>query len=342
MAVVRSVNAGAGAVEEGMDAVAEEQIPVMGEQIAVPPKPVHKKRHRKYRDSVSGLLMSLPPLVGFFFFGLIPQIISLWLSFQEAHSFDFSAAEFVGFANYAKIFSDKEFYLALGNTLFYMIPTFVCIGLGLLIAVLISNKGLRGKKFFRSVFFIPYVCSVVATTVMWYWFFETDYGILNGILTSLFGENAKVGWLTSEWPFRFAMMFMLIWSGCGYNIILYQSAIASVDQSLYESAEIDGATGWQKFTKITWPMVMPTTFFMFIMGVIHGLQAFTVQQVWGEQVSLGREPALTAVYYIYLKAWTQPSVYGMGYASAASWIVAVLIGIVTLINFKLKNRRNQY
>ena len=311
--------------------------------VAVPQKPKREKKRKKYRDTVSGLLMALPPLIGFLIFGLIPQIISLWLSLQEAHSFDFTASKFVGFSNFARILSDRLFYLALGNTIFYMIPTFVCIGLGLLIAVLISNKGLRGKKFFRSVFFIPYVCSVVATTIMWYWFFEGDYGILNGILTSTIGESAKVGWLSKEWPFRCAMLFMMIWSGCGYNIILYQSAIASVDQSLYEAADIDGATSWQKFANVTWPSVMPTTFFMFIMGVINGLQAFTTQQLWGEQVkdSLGREPALTVVYYIYRKAWNEPSTYGMGYASAASWIVAVLIGAVTVLNFKLKNRRNK-
>ncbi len=306
-----------------------------------PPRRNKEKKRKKYRDGVSGLLMALPPVIGFAIFGLIPQVVSLWLSFQEAHSFDFAQSVFVGFRNFGEILSDKSFYLAIGYTVFYMIPTFVCIALGLAIAVLISNKGLRGKKFFRSVFFVPYVCSVVATTVMWYWIFEEDYGILNGILVSSFGEGARVGWLSTETPFRMAMLFMLIWSGCGYNIILYQSAIASVDNTLYEAADIDGATSAQKFFHITWPSIMPTTFFMFIMGVINGLQAFTTQQVWGDQVG-GQGPnqsALTAVYYIYRKAWVEPTTYGMGYASAASWILALLIGLVTVINFRVKKRR---
>lgn len=318
-------------------------LPSDGENtVAIPPKRKKEKKRKKYRDGVSGLLMALPPVIGFAIFGLIPQIVSLWLSFQEAHSFDFSQATFVGFQNFGAILSDASFYLAIGNTVFYMIPTFACILLGLAIAVLISNKGLRGKKFFRSVFFIPYVCSVVATTVMWYWFFEEDYGILNGILVSVFGEDARVGWLSTEAPFRMAMLFMLIWSGCGYNVILYQSAIASVDSTLYEAADIDGATSMQKFINITWPSIMPTTFFMFIMGVIGGLQAFTTQQVWGDQVG-GQGPnqsALTAVYYIYRKAWVEPTTYGMGYASAASWILALLIGLVTVINFQVKKRRS--
>ena len=309
----------------------------------LPQKANGEKKRKKYRDGVSGLLMALPPVIGFALFGLIPQIVSLWLSFQEVRSFNFSAAKFIGFKNFTDILSDKLFYLAIGNTVFYMIPTFLCIGLGLLIAVLISNKGLKGKKFFRSVFFIPYVCSVVATTVMWYWFFEKDYGILNGILVSIIGESARVGWLSSEAPFRLTMIFMLVWSGCGYNIILYQSAIAAVDATLYEAAEIDGANGWEKFLHITWPSIMPTTFFMFIMGVIHGLQAFTTQQVWGEQLG-GQGPnhsALTGVYYIWRRAWVTTSTYGMGYASAASWLLAILIGLVTVFNFKMKGRKNK-
>lgn len=308
----------------------------------IPPRKVTEKKHKKYRDGVSGFLMAIPPVIGFFIFAFIPQIVSLWLSFQEAHSFDFSMTTFVGLRNFRDVLTSGEFWLSIGNTVFYMIPRLLCIALGLAIAVLLSHKGVRGKKFFRSVYFIPYVCSVVATTVMWYWIFEEDYGILNGILASSFGADARVGWLSTEWPFRCVLVFMMTWSGCGYNIILYQSAIAAVDASLYEAADMDGANPWQKFIHITWPAIMPTTFFMFIMGMINGLQAFTTQQVWGDQVG-GQGPnqsALTAVYFIYRKAWVQPSVYGMGYASAASWVLAVLIGIVTVINFKAKGRRN--
>lgn len=303
----------------------------------------NKKKHKKYRDAVSGLLMAILPVIGFLLFHFIPQLVSMWLSFQEVHSFDFSMTKFVGFQNFVQVLSDKIFWLAIGNTLFYMLSRFICIALALVIAVLLAHKGLRGKKFFRSVFFIPYVCSVVATTVMWYWIFEEDYGILNGIFQAMGGPDARVGWLSSEWPFRLTLLFMLVWSGCGYNTILYQSALAAVDATLYEAADIDGATSWQKFVHITWPSIMPTTFFMLVMGIIHSLQAFTTQQIWGGQVG-GQGPnqsALTAVYYIYNKAWVQPAIYGMGYASAASWILAVLIGVITIINFKLKKRREQ-
>lgn len=308
----------------------------------IPPRKQKEKKHKKYRDGVSGFLMAIPPVIGFFLFAFIPQLVSLWLSFQEAHSFDFTLTTFVGFRNFKEVLTSSEFWLSVGNTVFYMIPRLLCILLGLAIAVLLSHKGIRGKKFFRSVFFIPYVCSVVATTVMWYWIFEEDYGILNGILEAVSGADARMHWLSTEWPFRFTLVFMLTWSGCGYSIILYQSAIAAVDVTLYEAADMDGANAWQKFIHITWPAIMPTTFFMFIMGLINGLQAFTTQQVWGDQVG-GQGPnqsALTAVYFIYRKAWVQPSTYGMGYASAASWILAVLIGIVTVVNFKVKGRRD--
>lgn len=132
-------------------------------------KPTVRIKHKKYRDTVSGLIMALPPVIGFFLFGFIPQLVSFWLGFQELHSFDFAQAEFVGFSNFVAIFSDPAFFKAIGNTFFYMIATVACIFGGLGIALLLSAKGIKGKKFFRSVFFIPYVCSVVATTVMWYW-----------------------------------------------------------------------------------------------------------------------------------------------------------------------------
>lgn len=303
--------------------------------------PVHIKQ-KKYRDAASGLLMALPPVVGFFLFGFIPQLVSLWLGFQELHSFDFSQAKFTGFSNFAAIFSDPAFFKSIGNTFFYMIATVVCIFLGLGIALLLSAKGVKGKKFFRSVFFIPYVCSVVATTVMWYWIFEKDFGILNGILGSLFGEGARVNWLDEEWPFRTALLVMLIWSGCGYNIILYQSAIAAVDRNLYEAAEIDGANTLQQFAHITWPSINPTTFYMLVMGVIKGLQAFTMHQIWGSQVGGGGpgQSAVTIVYYIYDKAWGSPYRYGMGYASAASWLLAILIGAITVVIFKSKKKES--
>ena len=302
--------------------------------------PLVRIKRKKYRDAASGLLMALPPVIGFFLFGFIPQLVSLWLGFQELHSFDFSQAQYAGFSNFVAIFKDPAFLKSIGNTFLYMISTPVCIFLGMGIALLLSAKGVKGKKFFRSVFFIPYVCSVVATTVMWYWIFEKDFGILNGILAGLFGESARVNWLEEVWPFRTALLIMLVWSGCGYNIILYQSAIAAVDKNLYEAAEIDGANARQQFCHITWAGISPTTFYMVVMGEIKGFQAFTMPQIWGAQVGGGSpdQSAVTMVYYIYEKAWVTPFRYGMGYASAASWILAVMIGVITVIIFNLKKK----
>lgn len=151
-----------------------------------------------------------------------------------------------------------------------------------------------------------------------------------------------MNWLDEEWPFRTALLVMLIWSGCGYNIILYQSAIAAVDRNLYEAAEIDGANTLQQFAHITWPSINPTTFYMLVMGVIKGLQAFTMHQIWGSQVGGGGpgQSAVTIVYYIYDKAWGSPYRYGMGYASAASWLLAILIGAITVVIFKSKKKES--
>lgn len=298
----------------------------------VRPAPV-KLGRRKHRDTRTGLLFALIPVAGYVLFSLIPQVMSLVMSFGDMPSVYIDEMRFIGLANYKQMLTEAQFWKALGNTFFYAISTVVCIVLGLVVALLLSRKTLKCKGFYRVVFFIPYVCSLVAASIMWQWIFESDYGILNGVLTRLFGESARVRWLEEPGGFRSAILTMSIWGGYGYNVLLYQSALAAVDQNLYEAAELDGAGTFSKFVHVTLPGISPTTFFMVTMGLIGAMQAFTTQQVWGGDSGGPEQAGLTAVYYIYLMGIRMPASYGMGLASAAAWLLAILIFLATRLCF---------
>lgn len=291
---------------------------------------LHKKR---YRDAKTGLIFALIPVVGYLLFNIIPQIMSLLMSFGDVPSVYFDEMTFTGLGNYKAMLTDVRFWKALGNTFFYAISTVVCIVLGLAVALLLNRKSLKMKGFYRVVFFIPYVCSIVATSIMWQWIFESDYGILNGITTKFFGESARVRWLQEPGGFRFAILLMSIWGGYGYNVLLYQSALAAVDQNLYEAADLDGANAWKKFVHVTLPGISPTTFYMMTMGLIGSMQAFTTQQVWGGSSGGPEQAGLTAVYYVYIMGISAPASYGMGLACAASWLLAIFIFIATRFCF---------
>ena len=294
------------------------------------PMRLHKKR---YRDAKTGLIFALIPVVGYLLFSIVPQIMSLLMSFGDVPSVYFDEMTFTGIGNYKTMLTDERFWKALGNTFFYAISTVVCIVLDLGVAIVLSRPTLKAKGVYRVVFFVPYVCSLVATSIMWQWIFEADYGILNGITTKIFGEAARIRWLDEPNGFRFAVLLMSIWSGYGYNVLLYQSALAAVDKNLYEAADLDGANAWQKFVHVTLPGISPTTFYMGTMGVIGAMQAFTTQQVWGGNTGGPEQAGLTAVYYVYIMGISAPAAYGMGLACAAAWLLAIFIFVATRVCF---------
>lgn len=287
---------------------------------------------KSVRENIEGWLMVLLPVIGFALFHLIPMALSGWLSFTELKSFRLSDAKWIGLENYKNIFTDPLFYKSLVNTLYFCLSIFISLVLSLLIVVLISGN-ICGKRFFRTVFFIPYVCSVVAISIMWQWMYEPYYGIINTFL-SQFGIE-KIHWLSEESLFMPCVIIMQVWSSTGFYIIFFQAAFGRINKEYYEAAQIEGASAGTQFFKITLPMVSPTTFYLLVIGLIGGLQAFSqIQTITGG--SMGPDYAgLTLVFYLYQKAFEDIISYGMGIASAAAWLSAIVIMGVTFINFKL-------
>ena len=292
------------------------------------------------KEALSGYGFLLPNFFGFLIFTSIPVIVSLILSFYRWDLL--SPARFVGIDNFIRLFAEKEFWYYCYNTLFLMlaIPISVFGSLGLAV---ILNRSLRGIVFFRTVYFLPQICSGVAIFVLWRWIYNTDIGLFNTAIRE-FGDLIHINlqgfpWLTDEKWAKPALIIMGVWQSVGgHNMILYLAALQGVPRSLYEAADIDGANAWQKFWHITWPMISPTTFFIMIMSVIGGFQS----GFDSAYIMTGGGPnhsTTTIMYYIWENAF---SWHHMGYAAAISWVLFVIIFIFTLLNWKTGGRRVHY
>jgi multiple sugar transport system permease protein len=293
----------------------------------------YKRRHGKYKEYLWAYLFISAPILGYLLFAFIPLSFSLYASFTKYTGYN--APVFQGAANYTRLFTDDPlFWKTLFNTLYSAlgIPLGMALALGIAIAL---NQKIRGIYFFRTIFFLPTVCSVVAMTLLWKWIFNSEYGLLNNML-SIIGIHGPA-WLSSE---RWAMPAMIIqgaWSGLGFNMVMFLAAIQNVPASLYEAAEIDGANGWKRFLNITIPCISPTTLYILITMFISFMQDFPRFQIMTEGGP--NYSTTTIVYYLFQNAFRYMD---MGYASAMSWILGILIMAITLLNFWMSRRWVHY
>lgn len=279
----------------------------------------------------------LPNIIGFFMFTAGPVASSLVLAFT---SWDLlTPPKWVGFSNFVDLLgfhrgvdgwraNDPDFWKYLYNTAFMMLSVPVNIATSLFLAVVL-NKKIRFTYFYRLVFFLPSILAGVAIFYLWRWIYNPDYGLFNTVLGMI--GVAGPSWLTDPTWAKPAIMIMGMWIGIGgTGMILYLAALQNVPQELYEASEIDGAGVWRQFWAVTWPGVMPVTFFLFTIGLINGLQ-YGAEAV---MIMTGGGPfgaTTTLGYFIYLKAYVD---FEMGYAATIAWVLFVLILGITLLNWK--------
>jgi multiple sugar transport system permease protein len=289
---------------------------------------------RKGQVALAGCLFLLPNLLGFLVFTSLPVLASFSLSFFEWDLF--TSPRFVGLHNFAVLMQDRDFWYYAFNTLFLMLAIPVNM-LGSLLLALVMNRKLRGIVVFRTIYFLPSIVAGVGTYLLWRWIYNPDYGLINAVLRAVGIEGPT--WLQSITWAKPALMFMGFWTVVGgYNMILYLAALQGVSPELYEAADIDGANPWQKFWAITWPLVSPTTFFIFTMSIIGGLQGGFEQAL----VMTGGGPAgatTTIGYYIYNHAFAWNH---MGYAAAIAWVLFAAVFVVTLLNWRFGGKIVHY
>lgn len=301
---------------------------------------MRKTRKRLGKEEVQGILYANIPFFGFCLFGLIPLLLSLYLCFNSFKGLRLHTAKFVEWENFSKILQDEMFWQSLGNTAFVLVAAVVALLLSLVISALIATN-VRGAKGFKAIYFVPYVCSLVAITFMWKWIYDYNYGVLNTTLMDWGWIQEPISWLGSAEYYRTAMFVLLVWSSTGFNIILLTAALIGVPRELHEAAQIDGAGEFRRFFSITLPLISPTIFYLLIMGLIGALQEFTRFQVMTPDGGPEYQ-GMTVVFYLYRQLFNASGGSDLGVASAMGWIIAVLISAVTILNFSLQRRWVNY
>ena len=297
-------------------------------------------RKRLGKEEVQGILYANIPFFGFCLFGLIPLLLSLYLCFNSFKGLRLHTAKFVAWENFSEILQDEMFWQSLGNTAFVLVAAVVALLLSLAVSALIATN-VRGAKGFKAIYFVPYVCSLVAITFMWKWIYDYNYGVLNTTLMDWGWIQEPISWLGSAEYYRTAMFVLLVWSSTGFNIILLTAALVGVPKELHEAAQIDGAGEFRRFFSITLPLISPTIFYLLIMGLIGALQEFTRFQVMTPDGGPEYQ-GMTVVFYLYRQLFNASGGSDLGVASAMGWIIAVLISAVTILNFRLQRRWVNY
>lgn len=303
------------------------------------------------REALGGYAFILPNFVGFLIFTSLPVVASFLLAFFEWDVITpWQQSQFVGFDNFSKLLgfhseqgawlaNDPDFWHYLYNTAFLMLGIPISMAASLVLA-LVMNKKIKGIVFFRTIYFLPSICAGVALYMLWRWIFNPEFGLLNTIIRTLSGDLLNgPKWLESVSWSKPALILMGIWTNMGgYNMILYLAGLQGIHPELYEAAEIDGANEWQKFWSVTWPMLSPTTFFIFVMSVIGGFQG----GFEAAYVMTGGGPAgstTTIDYYIFNNAYVW---FKMGYAASIAWVLFAIIFVVTLLNWKFGGKVVHY
>jgi multiple sugar transport system permease protein len=292
------------------------------------------KKTRHSSETAAGLAFIAPNFTGFLLFISLPVIASLVLSFFDWDLL--TAPKFIGLDNFKNLFADESFGNAFYNTAFLMLSIPLSMAASLFLALMV-NKTIRGVIVYRTLYFFPSICSGIGLLILWRWIFNADFGLLNVLLSyvGIIGPD----WLGSVAWAKPALIFMGVWTAMGGpNMILYLAALHGVNPDLYEAASIDGAGPWSKFWSITWPMISPTTFFIFIMSIIGGFQG-NFDSVY---IITNGGPAgstVTLSYQIYTHAYR---LYNMGYAAAMAWLLFIVVFAVTLLTWKYGGKRVHY
>jgi multiple sugar transport system permease protein len=313
---------------------------VSGEQVIVQKAVGAPKRTywtRKRREQWAGWFFIAPEVIGMVILSVFPLLSSLFLSLTEWNLVGgLSAIHFIGLDNFVNLFKDDHFILALKNNVLFTAGTVpLTMLLGIILSALIHKK-LYGKAYFKVAFFIPYICSTVAIAAVWQALYHPSKGPLNQMLMQL-GISSPPHWLVDTSYSLIAIMIIYIWQILGYQMIIFLAGMTNIPEELYEAATIDGATEIQQFRRITVPLLGPTTFFLAITSTISSFKVFDMIKFLtngGPNYS-----STVIVYQIYEAGFER---FKMGYASAMSWVLFLIIMLVTSITWITQSRKVHY
>ena len=279
----------------------------------------------------AGLILAGPALLVFTVFMFVPLMLTFWYSLHRYRGF--GAMQWLGARNFVEIFHDNTFWKALINTVLFTavsVPLGIVLGLG---GALLLNRAMPGRTLFRALFYVPVVISGVASGVIFLRLFDPLIGLINQLLGS-------VGLPTADWQGngKAALVSIIVvttWQGVGFGMVVYLAGLQGIPRELYEVAALDGATGWQRFRLIIWPLLGPTTFFLVVYSIIVSFQVFDVVYV----MTRGGPGTSTTflVQYAYDQGFNQRR---QGYAAAIGVIIYLIVLLFTIAQWRLSRRRD--
>lgn len=300
------------------------------------PLPAVKRSRRSGRTADQarwGYLMVAPMMLGFAIFFLIALIASLYLSFTDWKVI--SAPNWIGLDNYVKLSRDRMFLDAVRNTAMLTVPNVILRLLFSMLLAIALNTNIRFRAFYRMLFFMPVLTMPVAIATIWKWLFDPGFGPINAQLGRMGLPQPE--WLNQPQTAVIAVVIVLLWSGVGYDMIIFLAGLQNIPREYYEAAQLDGAGTFRQFRDITLPLLTPTTFFLSVVAIIGSLQVFDLVYVMTRVGNINRFP--TVVYYIYEEGFKN---FRMGYAVSMAWILLAVILIFTLLQFRLQRRWVHY
>jgi multiple sugar transport system permease protein len=277
------------------------------------------------RQQWVGYLFIGPNMLGVFIFFVLPTLFSFCLMFTD-YRFMRPDMSFIGLDNFRRLFRDPIFYETLKNTAIFLASVPVSMVLAFVVAVIL-NRSVYVKNVLRALFFLPYITSGVAIAFVWMLLFHPSLGPINAFLRTLGVENPP-GWLSTTTSSMYAIDIIWIWFMLGYNMIIYLAALQEISGELLEAARIDGARPWQMVCRIIWPLVSPTSFLLLVTGLIMTMKTFGIIQAI-TQGGPGNSTTILSLF-VYQNAFRY---YEMGYASAISWVLFMIILAITLIQW---------
>lgn len=277
------------------------------------------------REAVAGYLFISPWLIGFLVFILGPIIASFYLSLTEYAIIQ--PPTFVGFDNYQRLASDDLFWQALKVTTIYVLvstPLLLALSFG---AALLMNQRVRGIGVWRTIFYLPNLVPLVASTMLWLWIFNPQFGLLNTFLR-LAGVDGPLWLQSTQWALP-SLILMSLWS-IGAPMLIYLAGLQGIPTDLYDAVAVDGGGAWAKFRTVTIPMMSPIIFFNLVLGLIAGFQVFAQPFIM-----TGGGPRYATLFYVLYLYDNAFRYFRMGYASALAWVLFLIILVLTVITFRL-------
>ncbi|QIR41391.1 sugar ABC transporter permease [Tolypothrix sp. PCC 7910] len=280
-------------------------------------------------ENLAGYLFMMPTILVLGIFVILPILYAVFLSLHKVQLLGGIEYQFIGFRNFSRLVEDERVGIALRNTAEYVaivVPSQTILALILAVTL---NSGIRGKNWWRILYFLPTVTSSAVLTLIFMWIYNTD-GLLNDFLAAL--GLPTYNWLGDPAVALKGIMIMNIWSTAPFYMVIYLAALQDIPQSLYEAAELDGANGWQKLIHVTIPILKPVTFFVVAMGIIGTFQLFDQSYIFSGGTGGPNNATLTVVLLIYQAVFRNLQ---MGYAAAIAFLLAAIIIAMTLIQQRL-------